>query len=167
MSVTRKVVKRHAARVEDEHQPDSPQSLGETMDHLNERFEEIERRLKVFGVQAAVSLSDARLNDEMVSSLSFEKHGNRWRLMHVVEQKDFDNSWDRVDATPIVSASRGLRLEAAEQLPKLVGVVKKIASEQLDAARSALAKVDEVLLDLPEAEAEPEDEAPWGDDVPF
>lgn len=143
---------------------DGAETLGGSLDLLNQRFAEVEARLQPYGVAAQVILPDySDAEEHIVSLLSFEKQGNRWRLLFVID--DLYNE-RRLKEETLVSASRSVRLASAAVLPELVATVKANAAKEAEAVRGALNAVEAVLRTLPSSAAfmASDDDS---DDIPF
>ncbi len=114
--------------------------LGGAADQLNASLEAVEKDLAglKLGVTASVLLSSNEHDFE--EWLTFQKHGNAWRL--VLESGFCVASPDHWTVSPLVTASRGTRLEAVGLLPKLLAELIAKAEEEIREVEEAAQEVD-------------------------
>ena len=108
-------------------------TLAKATDELNEVLRDAEDRLAALnlGVAAEIALSDC-------VHLRFGKHGAGWALLCI--------RGDQTD--PIVSASRRVRVEAAQALPRLRAALLETATTQEAAVRFAVLEARKFLASL-------------------
>jgi len=126
--------------------------LGPATDQVTETIAKIERALEEarFGVSGSIGLrSEAwEMDDETRSSevqLAFRKEGKRWMLMIDSQNPYDDEHWQ---STPLVNASRELRVLAVQKLPDLVDALANAAEARLAEVTDAQRRADDLLAAL-------------------
>lgn len=138
------------------------EALSKVTDELNEsliRAEKAFSKLQL-GVEGTVVI-DPVDEDGEYETLSFEKEGADWRFMvRVCNATLFDREISR---TPLLRASKQMRILGAQHLGALLDHMVSLAEAQLTLARAAKSQVDRVV-----AECEPPavEDADF-DEVPF
>ncbi len=88
------------------------------------------------------------MDDETRSSevqLAFRKEGKRWMLMIDSQNPYDDEHWQ---STPLVNASRELRVLAVQKLPDLVDALANAAEARLAEVTDAQRRADDLLAAL-------------------
>ncbi len=133
--------------------------LGSATDQLTETIAKIERALEDlhFGVNASIELAEGRYEEdeddpifEPTLRLSFRKTAKRWTLMVATATDPSDDEWT---VSPLVNASREVRLLAVEKLPELIDAMVKEAEWRLKEVETAQQRADAVLGTLTEVQA--------------
>jgi hypothetical protein len=117
--------------------------VAEATDAVNAALERVEGALSSLnlGVTAAVDLDPARNPfDEWEQCLRFGKNGSTWRLL--LESGPVGGDADDWSESPLLHASKEVRLKAIERLPTLVNKLIEVAEEQISELRAAAAKAD-------------------------
>ncbi len=142
-------------------------TLAAATDQLNTSFATLERRLRSFGVSAFVNLPIGDpFDDRETHRLEFGKFAGAWRLTYVTDAPD---GFDRTEEVPLVTASRSVRLVAAEKVNELVRAIRVKAAEELQSVRGAIAAVESAMAELPEppSSADDLDSDDFDGDIPF
>jgi hypothetical protein len=102
---------------------------------------EIEIAKLSLGVTAAVEVEryeEPKVGDDVVRQLRFGKDNREWKLLWETGLSDDPDSWE---TTPLLNASREVRMLAVPFLPLLVQKLVETAEEQIGEVK---AKADEV-----------------------
>jgi hypothetical protein len=102
--------------------------LSAATDELNKAIEEAEQTIAALqlGVRASVNLYSDEGGTGWYQDLVFGKEAKSWRLL--VETGDAS---ERSEITPLVNASREIRLDAVERFPALVSRLFQVAEEEI------------------------------------
>jgi hypothetical protein len=108
--------------------------LGSATDELNAALTRAEKAIASLrlGVTASVTLSEQREEDApytRLECLTFGKDGAHWRLLIERGIEDEPETWT---STPLVNASREVRVLAADRLPELLEKLIANAEEQVE-----------------------------------
>lgn len=108
-------------------------------DEMNRSIHEVEAALGALnlGVRASVTLAertDQQHGYTWYRNLVFGKDAKVWRLL--IEEGRDDHPED-IDFTPLVNASREVRLQATENLAELVGAIVKTAEAEIARVEAA------------------------------
>jgi hypothetical protein len=123
------------------------------IDAVNEALVQVEHALPALnlGVSAAVNL-DPSSNPFQVQDwqqyLRFGKDGSEWRLM--LESGPEDGEREDWSQSPLLSASKEVRLRAVERLPALVDKLVEVAERQVTEFRTAAAKAQALAAAIAE-----------------
>lgn len=141
-------------------------TLATATDQLNTTFATLERRLRSFGVSAFVNLPIGDpFDDRETHRLEFGKFAGAWRLTYVTNAPD--GFGDRTEEVPLVTASRAVRLVAAEKVNELVRAIRVKAAEELQSVRGAIAAVESAMAELPEPPGADDFESDDFGEIPF
>lgn len=125
--------------------------LNDATDRLNERLSEVEAALVdlQLGVKGFVRMSLEDTGYDETRHLAFRKHEGQWCL--VVD----DESADPLDfsTTPILKASRAVRIEAADLLPALVDNLIERTATQADEVEKRVQSLAGLSAELREAKS--------------
>jgi hypothetical protein len=122
--------------------------IGQATDTLNAALSRAE---KVFadlglGVSASVCLRRPTSDDLWFQNFNFQKDGNEWRfILQSGEHGDDPDYWSE---SPLLSASREVRLSAARMLPDLLEELIAQAERQAASLTETSSKVDAFLDSL-------------------
>jgi len=108
-------------------------------DEMNRSIHEVEVALAALhlGVRASVTIesrTDQQFSFTWYRCLVFGKDAKVWRLL--IEEGRDDHPED-IDFTPLVNASREVRLQATEHLAELVWAIVKTAEEEIARVEAA------------------------------
>jgi hypothetical protein len=95
------------------------------------------------GVSASVQLhvdDGAAAAAGYFRSLTFGKHQQQWKLLFCSGWEDDEN----VEETPLLTASRGIRIECVDYMPKLVEALVAEAAEQAKNVETKASEADQV-----------------------
>lgn len=116
--------------------------LAQAADRLNDKIAAFEAALVSLnlGVAASVILYD---EDSFPSgtNLEFRKHVGKWRLLVF----KWDDAHDVSERSPLVGASREVRLDAAELFPKLLDALIEASEQELSRLDASAAAVDSLI----------------------
>lgn len=132
---------------------DAAKQLNASSDALNDRLKQIEAWLKRQGIGVSVEVAVPALDgydvgeDRQVTEVvvAYSKVGSDWCLN--LKEIEF-NGTDNYSITPLLSAPRESRIEAAEHLPELLGQLAKRAATQAERVADTVRLLDGLLVDL-------------------
>jgi hypothetical protein len=122
-------------------------------DAVNGALERVEQALTSLnlGVTAAVELEPCRSSmDGWEQYLCFRKDGSTWRLL--LESGPMGGDADDYSESPLLNASKEVRLKAIERLPALVDKLVEVAEKHVSQLRAAATKAEALAELLAEAE---------------
>lgn len=127
--------------------------LGSATDQLTETIARIERALEDlrFGVPASIEIlsehyADDGIEFEELAHLAFRKEGKRWALF--IDSATSPCSEEEWTSTPLVNASRELRLLAVEKMPTLIDAMVEASEKRLAAVSEGQKRADALLAAL-------------------
>jgi DNA polymerase-3 subunit gamma/tau len=126
--------------------------LASATDAVNIALERVEQALTTLnlGVTACIDLDpDRNPRDDWARCLRFGKDGSTWRLL--LESGPEGGDADDWSQSPLLSASKEVRLQAVEQLPALIDKLVEAAEDQVGRFRAAAAKAQAVAAAIAEA----------------
>jgi hypothetical protein len=131
------------------------QRLAPATDKLTETIAQIERALteQRFGSSASIELSsDTEYDDDTgypiymeFAALAFRKEGKTWRLMIDSGIAGEPDTWT---SSPLINASRELRMLAVDRLPGLVAALVDDAEKRITEVEAKQATADALLATL-------------------
>lgn len=127
--------------------------LASATDAVNVALEQVEQALAALhlGVTAAVDLYDGRDPvDGWMRFLRYGKDGSAWRLL--LESGPDGGDAEDWSQSPLLNASKEVRLQAVERLPALVDALVDVAEDQVGRFRAAAAKAHALAATIAEAE---------------
>jgi hypothetical protein len=129
--------------------------LASATNAVNSALERVEEALTSLnlGVSASVDLYPAFTWDpgDWRQKLRFGKDGSVWRLLlegHTVG--DYGDEEDDPTQSPLLSASKEIRLRAIERLPALINALVAVAEAQIGEFRTAAEKAEAIVTAIAE-----------------
>ncbi len=99
----------------------------------------------MLGVTAEVAIGDPVSPDNPIEeTISFRKEGNAWGLFY----EWFDHQGDHYERTALLKASKEIRIQAADVLPRLVDAMIEKASQQQIAMANRIAVLEDLTAQL-------------------
>jgi hypothetical protein len=128
--------------------------IREATDGLNTRLSRAEQVFASLGlgVSASVCLTPPTSDDLWFQNLNFQKEGNEWRL--VLESGEHGDEPEYWSQSPLLSASREVRLKAARLLPELLEALILQAEQQAASMLETSSSVDALLDRLERTKAQ-------------
>lgn len=126
--------------------------LAAATDAVNDALECVEQALATLnlGVTASVNLDpNPSARDDWQQYLRFGKDGSAWRLM--LESGPDSGDAEDWSQSPLLSASKEVRVGAVERLPALVDKLVEVAEEQVGRFRAAASKAQALAAAIAEA----------------
>lgn len=119
--------------------------LSQAADRLNAKIAAFEAALT--GLNLGVAAEVRIYEDEHGvdgTNLEFRKFSGKWRLLVC----DWDDTQDRADLSPLVGASREVRLDAVDLFPKLLDALLAASEAELDRLDASAAAVDSLIATM-------------------